>query len=68
MKILTISQKEDRKIKAFRSGRPGIISIWDIMVRDILYLGFDNIIPANGIFISKYGIKYNESFVTGESD
>jgi magnesium-transporting ATPase (P-type) len=38
------------------------------MIGDILYFRPDNIVPADGIFINKYGIKYNEPSVTSESD
>jgi magnesium-transporting ATPase (P-type) len=45
-----------------------MISVWDVIIRDILYFGFGDIVPADGIFINKYGIKSDKSSATGESD
>jgi Ca2+-transporting ATPase len=68
MKFLIIFQKEDREVKALRSGRPVMISVWDVMVGDVLYLGPGDVVPADGIFISGHGVKCDESSATGESD
>jgi Ca2+-transporting ATPase len=52
MKFLTISQKEDREVKALRSGRPVMISVWDVMVGDVLYLGPGDVVPASVVINS----------------
>lgn len=45
-----------------------MISIYDIMVGDVLHLEPGDSIPADGVLISGYGVKCDESSVTGESD
>lgn len=45
-----------------------MVSIYDIIVGDVLHLEPGDSIPADGILISGYGIKCDESSATGESD
>lgn len=45
-----------------------MISVYDVMVGDVLYLEPGDAIPADGIFISGHGVKCDESSATGESD
>lgn len=45
-----------------------MISIYDIMVGDVLHLEPGDSISADGVLISGHGIKCDESSVTGESD
>jgi P-type Ca2+ transporter type 2C len=45
-----------------------MISVYDIMVGDVLYLEPGDVVPADGIFISGHGVKCDEFPVTGESD
>lgn len=61
-------RKEDREVKAIRSGKTVKISIHDITVGDILHLEPGDSVPADGIFISGHGVKCDESSATGESD
>lgn len=61
-------RKEDREVKAIRSGKSVMISVYDVMVGDVLYLEPGDAIPADGIFISGHGVKCDESSATGESD
>lgn len=62
------SQNNDREVKAIRSGKSTMISIYDVMVGDVLHLEPGDSIPADGILISGHGIKCDESSATGESD
>ena len=61
-------RKDDREVKAIRSGKSVQISVHDITVGDILHLEPGDAIPADGIFISGHGVKCDESSATGESD
>jgi P-type Ca2+ transporter type 2C len=61
-------RKDDRDVKAIRSGKSLQISVHDITVGDILHLEPGDAIPADGIFISGHGVKCDESSATGESD
>ena len=62
------AKKEDRQVKAVRSGKSVQISVFDVMVGDILHLESGDSIPADGILISGHGIRCDESSATGESD
>ncbi|KAI9876188.1 MAG: plasma membrane calcium [Pleopsidium flavum] len=61
-------KKDDREVKAIRSGRSVMISVFDITAGDVLHLEPGDAIPADGIFISGHGVKCDESSATGESD
>lgn len=60
-------KKEDRKVKAIRSGKSQEISIFDILVGDVILLEPGDVIPADGIFIAGHGVMCDESAATGES-
>lgn len=61
-------QNNDREVKVIRSGKSTMVSIYDIMVGDVLHLEPGDSIPADGILISGHGVKCDESSATGESD
>lgn len=61
-------KKEDRFVKVVRSGRTEELSIYDILVGDIVLLEPGDIIPVDGIFIEGHNLKCDESSATGESD
>ncbi|KKK19580.1 hypothetical protein ARAM_006540 [Aspergillus rambellii] len=61
-------RNNDREVKAVRSGKVVMISIFDITVGDVLHLEPGNAVPADGVLISGHGIKCDESSATGESD
>ena len=62
------AKKDDRYVKAIRSGKSTMISIYDVMVGDVLHLESGDSVPADGILISGHGVKCDESSATGESD
>ncbi|KAL9114998.1 MAG: hypothetical protein Q9227_001242 [Pyrenula ochraceoflavens] len=61
-------RKDDREVKAIRSGKSVQISVHDITAGDVLHLEPGDAVPADGIFISGHGVKCDESSATGESD
>ena len=62
------AKKDDRQVKAIRSGKSVMISVYDVMVGDILHLESGDAIPADGILVGGHGIRCDESSATGESD
>ena len=62
------AKKDDRQVKAIRSGKSTMISVFDVMVGDVLHLESGDSVPADGILISGHGLKCDESSATGESD
>ncbi|KAI2636647.1 putative calcium P-type ATPase [Xylaria nigripes] len=61
-------KKQDRVVKAIRSGKTVEISVFDIMTGDVLHLEAGDLIPVDGVLIKGYDIKCDESQATGESD
>ncbi|OAG09737.1 calcium-translocating P-type ATPase [Paraphaeosphaeria sporulosa] len=62
------AKKEARAVKVIRSGKSFTISVYDILVGDVLHMEPGDLIPADGIFISGHNVKCDESSATGESD
>ncbi|ROV99672.1 hypothetical protein VSDG_03041 [Cytospora chrysosperma] len=58
----------DRSVKVIRSGKSQEISVFDVMVGDVMHLSTGDMVPVDGIFISGHGVKCDESSATGESD
>lgn len=64
-----LNQKnDDRNVKVTRNGKPQEISIYDIVVGDVVHMAPGDMIPVDGIFIEGHGVKCDESSATGESD
>lgn len=61
-------KKQDRVVKAIRSGKTIEVSIFDLMSGDVLHLEPGDLIPVDGVLIQGYNIKCDESQATGESD
>lgn len=61
-------KKEDRTVKVIRSGKSREISVYDILVGDVMHMEPGDMIPVDGIFISGHNVKCDESSATGESD
>ncbi|KAK7219578.1 hypothetical protein V2G26_007581 [Clonostachys chloroleuca] len=62
------TRKEDREIKAIRSGRSVLINVREILAGDVLYVEPGDMVPVDGILISGHDVKCDESSATGESD
>ena len=61
-------KKEDRQVNVIRSGRTQEVSVYDILVGDVVHLEPGDLIPVDGIFIEGHNVKCDESQATGESD
>lgn len=61
-------KKEDRTVKVIRSGKAQEISIYDVLVGDVMHLEPGDLVPVDGILITGHSIKCDESSATGESD
>ncbi|KAI4145015.1 MAG: hypothetical protein LQ340_006456 [Diploschistes diacapsis] len=61
-------KKEDRLVNVVRSGRSQEISVYDVLVGDVVHLEAGDAIPVDGIFISGHNVNCDESSATGESD
>lgn len=62
------AKKEDREIKAIRSGKSFMINVHEILVGDVLHLEPGDLVPVDGIFIDGHDVRCDESSATGESD
>ncbi|XP_015891473.2 calcium-transporting ATPase 12, plasma membrane-type [Ziziphus jujuba] len=56
------------KIDVVRGGRRQEISIFDIVVGDVVLLNIGDQIPADGLFLYGHSLMVDESSMTGESD
>lgn len=61
-------KKEQRFVKVVRSGKSQEISVYDVLVGDIMHLEPGDLIPVDGIFVDGHNVKCDESSATGESD
>lgn len=61
-------QGNNIKIEAVRSGRRQHISIYDIVVGDIVCLKIGDQVPADGLLVDGHSLQIDESSMTGESD
>ncbi|RDA92486.1 hypothetical protein CP533_6420, partial [Ophiocordyceps camponoti-saundersi (nom. inval.)] len=60
--------KQDRNVRVVRSGRTKEISVFDILVGDVVHLEPGDMVPADGVLIDGFNVKCDESQTTGESD
>ncbi|KAH7302924.1 hypothetical protein B0I35DRAFT_415499 [Stachybotrys elegans] len=57
---------DNREIKVMHSRKPVMVDVAEILVGDILYLEPGDLAPVDGIFISGYDVKRDESSATGD--
>ena len=62
------AKKEDRLVKVLRDSKVQLLSIYDILVGDILLVEPGDVIAVDGVLLSGTGIKCDESSATGETD
>ncbi|XP_050364646.1 calcium-transporting ATPase 12, plasma membrane-type [Argentina anserina] len=56
------------KVEVFRDRQRQEISIFDVVVGDVVFLNIGDQIPADGVFLDGYSFQVDESSMTGESD
>ncbi|KAH6608562.1 atpase [Trichoderma cornu-damae] len=61
-------KKQDRNVKVVRSGTTMEISVFDLMVGDVIHLEPGDLVPVDGVLIEGFDVKCDESQTTGESD
>ncbi|KAL7960335.1 calcium P-type ATPase [Trichoderma compactum] len=61
-------KKQDRNVKVVRSGATMELSVYDLMVGDVIHLEPGDMVPVDGVLIEGFDVKCDESQATGESD
>lgn len=61
-------KKEERMVKVVRSGKSMELSVYDLLVGDVVHLEPGDLIPVDGILIEGFNLRCDESSATGESD
>jgi Ca2+-transporting ATPase len=61
-------KKQDRNVKVIRSGSTMEVSVFDLMVGDVIHLEPGDLVPVDGVLIEGFDVKCDESQTTGESD
>lgn len=61
------AKKEDREVVVIRNGIREMVSIYDLMVGDVISLETGDVIPADGLFLHG-AVECDESAITGESN
>ena len=61
-------KKQCREIIVIRSGKTQRISVFDVLVGDVVHLEPGDVVPTDGIFIQGYNVQCDESLITGETD
>ncbi|KAG0300340.1 hypothetical protein BGZ98_009257 [Dissophora globulifera] len=62
------AKKEDRDLKVLRNSETVLVSVFDVLVGDILHLEPGDVIATDGIYLGGHNLKCDESAMTGESD
>ncbi|GER24876.1 calcium-transporting ATPase [Striga asiatica] len=58
----------DIKVDVMRDGRRQTISIFEVVVGEVVFLKIGDQIPADGLFVDGHSFRVDESSMTGESD
>ncbi|KAL7716460.1 Calcium-transporting ATPase [Entamoeba marina] len=67
-KFLALSQDEKNvPIKVIRNGKNLTVSILELAVGDLVNLDVGDVIPADGIYVSGFDLRIDESDMTGEA-
>ncbi|XP_076922400.1 calcium-transporting ATPase 2, plasma membrane-type-like isoform X5 [Bidens hawaiensis] len=61
-------EKKKISIQVTRSGYRQKLSIYELLVGDIVHLSIGDQVPADGLFISGFAVSIDESSLTGESE
>ncbi|KAG2671737.1 hypothetical protein I3760_13G009000 [Carya illinoinensis] len=61
-------EKKNIIVQVTRDGCRQKVSIYDLVVGDVVHLSIGDQVPADGVFISGYSLSIDESSLTGESE
>lgn len=61
-------KKEERTVTVMRSGKHVTISVFDLLVGDLLRVEAGDVAPVDGLLVDGFGVEVDESPMTGESD
>jgi Ca2+-transporting ATPase len=61
-------KKQDRVVTVVRSGRAARVSVYDVLVGDVMVVEQGDVIPVDGVLIEGHNVCCDESSSTGESD
>ncbi|XP_057456911.1 putative calcium-transporting ATPase 11, plasma membrane-type isoform X1 [Lotus japonicus] len=61
-------EKKNVSIQVTRDSRRQKVSIYDLVVGDVVHLSIGDIVPADGLFISGFSLLIDESSLSGESE
>ncbi|KAG0598160.1 hypothetical protein M758_12G051300 [Ceratodon purpureus] len=61
------AEKENIKLEVLRAGRRQTVSIFDLVVGDIVPLSIGGQVPADGVLVEGHSLSIDESTMTGES-
>ncbi|XP_057521900.1 putative calcium-transporting ATPase 11, plasma membrane-type [Amaranthus tricolor] len=61
-------EKKNIKVDTTRNGQRQQISIYELVVGDVVSLSIGDQVPADGLFISGYNLSIDESSLSGESE
>ncbi|XVE62819.1 hypothetical protein DITRI_Ditri06bG0150600 [Diplodiscus trichospermus] len=61
-------ESKDIRVQVVRNGRHHPVSIFDLVVGDVVSLKIGDQVPADGLFVEGHSLKVDESSMTGESD
>ncbi|KAK8633875.1 hypothetical protein V6N13_014710 [Hibiscus sabdariffa] len=62
------NESSDIKVEVVRDGHRQFISVFEVVVGEIVCLKIGDQIPADGLFLDGHSLKVDESSMTGESD
>ena len=62
------SETSDIKVQVVRQGRRQPVSIFQLVVGDIVCLNIGDQVPGDGVLVEGHSLKVDESSMTGESD
>ncbi|KAM3411741.1 hypothetical protein ACQJBY_003416 [Aegilops geniculata] len=60
------SESDNIAVTVVRAGRRQEVSIFDILVGDVVILKIGDSVPADGVFLEGHGLQVDESSMTGE--
>lgn len=61
-------EKKKVLVQVTRNGKREKVSIYDLVIGDVVHLSIGDLVPADGLFITGYSLLVDESSLSGESE